>query len=306
MLAKTFANMDRITALAAANIGVAATVMFIKYVAYLTSGSVAIYSDALESIVNVVTAIAALVAVHISSKPADKDHPFGHHKAEFFAAIFEGAMIIVAALAILLKAYTAMRGNVMLTDPGLGIAINVLATVINAGWACLLINAGRIWRSAALTADGQHLATDVITSIGVLVGLGLAMITGWHILDPLLAAIVALNILWTGHKITLQSMSSLMDQAASPEIEAHIRKIIEANGEGAAQAHDIRTRQAGRALFIEFHLVVHGLMTVEAAHAICDRLEDAIEAEIEGSEVVIHVEPDFKAKSAAQPDVVRL
>lgn len=289
-------RFDRITVFAAVNIAVAAAVMGIKYLAYLYSGSVAIYSDALESIVNVVTAIAALVAVHISSKPADKNHPFGHHKAEFFAAIFEGAMIIVAALAILVKAYSAIRSGATLTDPGYGIAINAAAAAINAFWAYLLINRGTTWRSAALTADGWHLFTDVITSAGVLIGLLLAIVTGWHILDPILAAIVALNILWTGHKIALQSMSSLMDQAASPEIEARIRKVIEDNGTGAAQAHDIRTRQAGRALFIEFHLVVHGLMTVEAAHAICDRLEDAIEAEIEGSEVVIHVEPDHKAK----------
>jgi cation diffusion facilitator family transporter len=205
-------------------------------------------------------------------------------------------MIIVAALAILAKAYSAIKTGVTLTDPGYGIAINAAAALINAFWAYMLINRGTAWRSAALTADGWHLFTDVITSIGVLIGLVLAITTGWHILDPILAAIVALNILWTGHKITLQSMSSLMDQAASPDIEARIRTIIEANGEGAAQVHDIRTRQAGRALFIEFHLVVHGQMTVDEAHAICDRLEDAIEAAIEGSEVVIHVEPDHKAK----------
>lgn len=287
---------DRIASFATLNIAVAAAVMGIKYVAYLVSGSVAIYSDALESIVNVVTAIAALVAVRVSAKPADEDHQFGHHKAEFFSAIFEGAMIIVAALMILAKAYSAMRQETLLESPGMGLAINAMAAVINAGWAYLLINRGRIWKSAALSADGWHLVTDVVTSVGVLAGLSLAILTGWHILDPVLAAAVALNILWTGYKIALQSMSSLMDQAASPDIEARIRKVIEANGEGADQAHDIRTRQAGRALFIEFHLVVNGLMTVNAAHAICDRLEDAIEAEIEGSEVVIHVEPGHKAK----------
>lgn len=296
MAAPLSQRLDRVTLFAAVNIVVAAAVMGIKYLAYLYSGSVAIYSDALESIVNVVTAIAALVAVHISSKPADKNHPFGHHKAEFFAAIFEGAMIIVAAVAILAKAYSAITSGVTLVDPGYGIAINGAAALINAFWAYMLINRGTAWRSAALTADGWHLFTDVITSAGVLIGLLLAVTTGWHILDPILAAIVALNILWTGHRIALQSMSSLMDQAASPEIEARIRKVIEANGEGAAQVHDIRTRQAGRALFIEFHLVVHGQMTVDEAHAICDRLEDAIEAAIDGSEVVIHVEPDHKAK----------
>lgn len=289
-------DADRITRLATANIAVAAAVMGVKYVAYLASGSVALYSDALESIINVVTAAAALAAVRISSKPADADHQFGHHKAEFFAAIFEGAMIIVAALLILGKAYEAITTMTTLTSPGLGIAINAGAAAINAAWAALLINRGSIWRSPALTADGRHLVTDVVTSAGVIVGLGLAVATGWHILDPILAACIAAHILWSGYKLTIGSMSSLLDQAASPEIAQRISSIIEANGGGALEAHDIRTRQAGRALFIEFHLVVPGAMTVDDAHAICDRLETAIELEIEGSEVVIHVEPDHKAK----------
>jgi cation diffusion facilitator family transporter len=294
------APLDTIMRFAAVNIAVAAVVMGIKWVAYMVSGSVALYSDALESVVNVMTAGAALVAVRISTKPADADHPFGHHKAEFFAAIFEGAMIIVAALLILAKSYESLHASTALQQTSLGLVINAIAAVINALWAYALIQRGKIWRSAALTADGWHLVTDVITSVGVIIGLLLAMMTGWHVLDPLLAAAVALNILWTGYKIALQSMSSLMDQAASPGIEDRIRGIIAANGHGALQAHDIRTRQAGRALFIEFHLVVPGAMTVDEAHAICDRLEDAIEVEIEGSEAVIHVEPDHKAKSDAQ------
>ena len=287
---------DKLRLFATINIAVAAAVMAIKYLAYLVSGSVALYSDALESIVNVMTAVAALIAITISAKPADKDHPFGHHKAEFFAAIFEGAMIIVAALLILAKTYAALHEGARLESPGLGLAINSGAAGINAVWAYTLINRGKLWRSPALEADGHHLVTDVITSIGVLLGLGLAVLTGWHILDPLLAAAVALNILWTGYKIALESMSRLLDQAASPEIESRIKQVIAANGGGALQAHDMRTRQAGRALFIEFHLVVPGTMSVNDAHAICDRIENAIEAEIEGSEAVIHVEPDYKAK----------
>ena len=286
----------RIMLFAAINIAFAAAVMMIKFVAYWVSGSVALYSDALESGVNVATAAAAFLAVSYSAKPADADHPFGHHKAEFFAAIFEGAMIIVAAMLILYKAYNALSDGVVLRSPGMGMAFNAVAAAMNAAWAFLLIKLGRTWRSPALAADGQHLYSDVITSVGVLFGLGLAIVTGWHVLDPLLAAVVALHILWIGHRITLQSMSSLLDQAASPDIEQRIRRVIEANGDGALQAHDIRTRQAGRALFIEFHLVVPGAMTVEAAHIICDRLEHAIEAAIEGSEVVIHVEPDHKVK----------
>ncbi|MEQ1717606.1 MAG: cation diffusion facilitator family transporter [Hyphomicrobium sp.] len=290
-------TMDRASQVAAASIAVAAAVMAIKYLAFLITGSVALYSDALESIVNVMTAIVALMALRIGARPPDANHPFGHHKAEFFAAIFEGAMIIVAALLILTKAAAAMRQGTTLESPGTGLFVNAIATLINAAWAWILISRGRVWRSPALEADGWHLVTDVVTSVGVIIGLMLALMTGWYILDPLLAALVALNILWTGYRIALSSMSNLMDQAASPEIETRIRATIAKSADGALEAHDIRTRNAGRALFIEFHLVVSGAMSVTEAHAICDRIEDAIEKEIEGSEVVIHVEPDFKAKS---------
>lgn len=299
MTAKPQADSHRATIIAAASIAIAAAVMGIKYVAYLVTGSVALYSDALESVVNVMTAVVALIALYIGSRPPDKNHPFGHHKAEFFAAIFEGAMIIAAAVVILLKAISALQRGVTLEQPGLGLAINAAASTINAGWAWLLIDRGRKWRSPALVADGRHLITDVITSVGVIVGLALATVTGWLILDPLLAAAVAINILWAGYRLALESMSSLMDEAASPEIERRIRAAIEANGNGALQAHDIRTRQAGRALFIEFHLVVPGTMSVYDAHVICDRLEEALEEEIEGSQVVIHVEPDNKAKTVS-------
>ena len=284
------------TMIALASIVVAAAVMAIKYIAYLVTGSVALYSDALESIVNVMTAIVAVIALHIGSRPPDKNHPFGHHKAEFFAAIFEGAMIIVAAVVILIKAVNALSSGVKIEQPGLGMAINAVASVMNAGWAWLLIDRGRKMRSPALVADGRHLMSDVVTSAGVVVGLILATLTGWLFLDALLAAAVALYILWSGYHLALESMSSLMDQAASSEIQSEIRSVIASNGHGALQAHDIRTRLDGRALFIEFHLVVPSGMTVYDAHIICDRLEDAIEHQIEGSQVVIHVEPDNKAK----------
>jgi cation diffusion facilitator family transporter len=286
----------RIARIAVINIGVALTVVTLKYVAYAVSGSVALFSDALESIVNVMTAVAAYSAIRLSAKPADADHPFGHYKAEFLAAMFEGAMIAVAAVLIMIKAYSGLVNGVEIVNPGLGLAINVLSTVINAGWAWAMIRWGTDWRSPALVADGQHLFTDVITSVGVVIALLVAILTGWHILDPLIAAAVATHILFMGYNIATDSMSRLMDQAASPDIEGRIRGVIEANGHGALEAHDIRTRQAGRALFIEFHLVVPGTMTVDDAHVICDRLEDSIEQSIEGSEVVIHVEPEHKAK----------
>lgn len=289
-------KIRRIARVATANIAVALIVIVLKYVAYAVSGSVALFSDALESIVNVMTAIAAYIAIRMSAKPPDADHPFGHYKAEFLAAMFEGAMIAVAAVLILIKAYSGLVEGVALEHSFLGLSINALSTLINAGWAWALIRWGTDWRSPALIADGQHLFTDVVTSVGVVVGLIVAIMTGWHILDPLIAAIVAVHILTMGYRIATQSMSRLMDQAASPEIEVRIRGVIEANGHGALEAHDIRTRQAGRALFIEFHLVVPGSMTVDEAHVICDRLEDSIEQSIAGSEVVIHVEPEYKAK----------
>ena len=287
---------SKIGNIARVNIAIALAVVVLKYIAYEVSGSVALFSDALESLVNVVTAVAALVAIRVSSKPADFDHPFGHHKAEFLAAMFVGAMIAVVAVLILIKAYSGLVYGVRLENSGLGIALNASAAVVNAAWASMLVKQGTSGRSPALVADGHHLWTDVITSVGVIIGLALAVLTGWHFLDPLIAAIVALNILWMGYKIAMQSMSRLLDQAASPEIEQSIRGVIETNGIGALEAHDIRTRQAGRALFIEFHLVVPGSMTVDEAHVICDRLENSIERTIEGSEVVIHVEPEYKAK----------
>ena len=288
---------------AVTSIGLAFAVMGIKYVAYLLTDSVALFSDALESIVNVLTAIAALIAIRIGAQPPDRRHPFGHHKAEYFAAVLQGTLIIVAALAIFHEAYGALRNPRALDEPALGLLVNGLATGINCAWALLLINWGAAWKSPALSGDGHHIMTDVITSVGVLGGLILATLTGWSILDPLLAVVVAINILRIGYGLTTKSMSQLMDEAASPEIEARIHAAIKANADGALQAHDIRTRTAGPATFIEFHLVVPGAMSVETAHTICDRLEGAIESQIEGADVVIHVEPEYKAKHKGAVDV---
>lgn len=282
---------------ASASIAVALTVMAIKYLAYAVTGSVALLSDALESIVNLVTAIAALIAIRVSKRPADKRHPFGHHKAEYFSAALEGMLIIVAALFILREAYDALLVPRALTEPALGILINVAATLLNAVWAWFLISRGRAWRSPALAADGWHILADVVTSLGVLAGLVLAAATRWYVLDPLLAAMVAIHILWAGFKLATESLSGLMDETAGAEIEDRIRGLITSNGDGALQVHDIRTRTAGSVTFVEFHLVVPGSMTVAQSHVICDRLEAAIEVGIPGAEVIIHVEPEHKAKA---------
>lgn len=284
---------------AMASIVIAAVVMAIKYLAYWKTGSVALLSDALESIVNVMTAIAALIAIRLSERPADRHHQFGHHKAEYFSAVLEGILIVLAAAMILREAWQALAHPRTLTEPVAGLAISLVATALNAAWATFLVRRGAAMRSPALVADGWHLATDVFTSIGVLVGLILAIATGWSFLDPLLASLVAVNILVAGWKLIRTSLSSLMDQAVDPDTARSIRGVIEANLAGAIEAHDVRTRGAGRAIFIEFHLVVPAAMTVGEAHVICDRLEDAIGRQVEGAEVVIHVEPEHEAKRPA-------
>ncbi len=282
--------------MAIASIAVACAVLAIKYVAYWTTDSVALYSDALESIVNVVTAAVALVAVRISARPADRQHQFGHHKAEYFSAVLEGVLIIVAALLILHAAWEALRTPRAFTEPWLGLAISCVATAINAAWSWALIRKGRLWRSPALVADGWHLFSDVASSVGVVIGLALAVVTGWKILDPALAALVALNILFAGWRLVSSSVSGLMDEAVDRDLARRIRALISESASGAIEAHDLRTRSAGRATFIDFHLVVPGTMSVADAHRICDRIERALEAEIEGAEVVIHVEPEGEAR----------
>lgn len=279
------------------SIAVALAVMALKYLAYARTGSVALLSDALESIVNVITAIAAFGAVKLSARPPDKSHPYGHHKIEYFSAVIEGALIVVAALLILHEAWGAIWNPRSIDAPVEGLLISGVATAINGGWSYYLVTYGRKVLSRAIEADGWHLFTDVVTSIGVIVGLGLAAVTGWPILDPLLAVAVALHILHAGFQIARDSVSGLMDEAASPEIQDRIRSLIRANGDGALQVHDIRTRHAGPVTFIEFHLVVPGTMTVSDSHDICDRLEQAIRDNIQGAQTSIHVEPEFKAKS---------
>jgi cation diffusion facilitator family transporter len=290
-------QVPRVSRIAAVSIAVAIAVMAIKYVAYLRTGSVALYSDALESIVNVVTASVALIAVRIGAQPADRDHQFGHHKAEYISAVLEGALIIVAALLILTEAMEAILNPRQIDRPIEGIVINAVATALNGGWSWFLINRGRAWRSPALAADGWHLLGDVATSLGVLAGLVIVAVTGIGILDPLLASAVAFYILWIGWRLMRGSASGLMDEAVTAEVAAEINRVIAGNAIGALQVHDIRTRIAGRATFIEFHLVVPGGMTVETSHEICDRLEAALEQAIDGAEVLIHVEPEHKAKS---------
>ncbi|MBW7057774.1 cation diffusion facilitator family transporter [Paracoccus bogoriensis] len=282
--------------LAAGSILLGLAVLALKTLAWWLTGSVALLSDALESIVNVAAAIAALVAIRVAQRPADQGHPYGHHKAEFISAVIEGVLIILAALLILHQAWGALQSPRELEQPGLGLAVNALASALNGLWCWVLIRQGRRRRSPALVADGKHLMTDVISSLGVLAGIGLALATGWMILDPILAMLVGVNILWSGWKVVTASVSGLMDEAVSDRSLSEIRQIISDRAEGAIEAHDLRTRHAGRATFIDFHLVVDGQTTVAEAHDICDRIEAALKENLPDAQITIHVEPEHKAK----------
>lgn len=282
--------------IAVGSIVVGVIVLALKALAWWMTGSVALLSDALESTVNVATAIAALIAIKVAAKPADRDHPYGHHKAEFFSAVLEGVMIIIAALLILREAWNGFQNPHVLDAPASGLLINILASAINGYWCWVLIRGGKRLKSPALVADGHHLLTDVISSAGVVIGVALAVISGWSVLDPALAALVAVNILWSGWKVIASSLSGLMDEAVSDETLEQIRTTISDTAEGAIEAHDLRTRHAGPRTFIDFHLVVDGNTTVTEAHAICDRIELALKQKLPEAQIAIHVEPEHKAK----------
>ena len=288
--------MNRTTILALGSLFVGITVLGIKILAWKMTGSVALMSDALESIVNVATAAAALLAVIYASRPPDANHPYGHHKAELFSAVLEGVMIVAAALAILHEAWGAFFAPRVIEAPVAGLLVNGAASMLNAFWCWMLINEGRKLRSPALVADGKHLRTDVVSSIGVAFGVVIAVVTGLPWLDPLMAVLVALNILWAGWGVMRQSVGGLMDESLPEDMLEEIRKVIATEATGAYQAHDLRTRQAGSAIFIEFHLVVPGDSTVHEAHEVCDRVEAALDRLLPGSITTIHVEPEEKAK----------
>lgn len=281
--------------IAFASIGIAIIVLALKALAAWWSGSVALLSDAIESIVNVVTAIAALAAIRYAAQPADDDHPFGHDKAEYFVALLEALLIGAAAWSIFERAFDAFHAGRAVSVPLSAYLASIAAGLINAVWCVWLIRRGRELRSTALVSDGWHLFSDVMSSAGVLVGVVLAQLTGIFWFDPLLAALVAVNILWSGYALLKLSVAGLMDMAPDKETREAIARAILASGAGALQAHDIRARSTARTIFIEFHLVVSGQMEVARAHVLCDRIEATLKSEIPGASVTIHVEPDDKA-----------
>lgn len=282
--------------MAAGSIAVGFVVLALKAAAWWITGSAGLFSDAAESTVNVVAAVVALLALRFAAQPADANHPYGHDKAEFFAAVIEGSLIVLAAVLIVEQAWQSFLHPSPLEQPGLGLALNAGSSVLNVVWAVLLGRRGRELRSPALTADGKHLMADVVTSAAVLIGVGLVMQTGIIWLDPAVAVLAAAYVLVSGILVIKGSVGGLMDAAPSTGIVRRIREIVGLQAAGAIEAHDLRTRHAGRLTFLEFHLVVPGTMPVQVAHDICDRIEAALKAEMDGLMITIHVEPEGKAK----------
>lgn len=285
--------------IALGSILVALLVLALKLMAWRLTGSVALYSDALESIINVATASIVWQAVRIGARPADDDHPFGHHKAEYFSAVICGVLIVLAALLILREAGLALMSSSVPRIDGPGVALAGLASLVNFVWARYLIRQSVRLRSPALAADGRHVMSDVWTSLGALAGLGAVFVTGWHSLDAAIAILVGLNILREGSTVIRGSVDGLMDKALDEEESACIHSTILANADGAIEVHDLRTRSAGTVRFAEFHLVVDGEMSVAESHRICDRLERALQETLPGLEVIIHIEPGWERKEHA-------
>ena len=288
--------MQTATSIARLSIGVGLTVMACKGLAWWLTGSAALYSDALETVVNVAASLMALYALRVADRPADREHPFGHAKAEFLAAGGEGALIVAAALSIFQHAWVTWLHPHALDTPLLGLALNMTASGINLVWAQVLRRTAAATRSPALTADSRHLMADVATGAGVAIGVALVVVTGKLWLDPVVAAATAIYVLWSGLRLINASVNALLDEAPNDATMDQIRAIIRANAKGAQEAHDLRTRQAGRLTFLEFHLVVPGDMRVAEAHEICDRIEAAFRRDMDHLIVNIHVEPEHKAK----------
>lgn len=267
-----------------------ATMALKGYAAWLT-GSLGLLSDALESLVNLGAALIALYTLRVATREPDEKHPFGYSKAEYFSAAVEGALILLAALAIMVAALPRMASPQPIQRFDVGIFIALVAAAFNLGTALVLLRAGKRHDSIALEADAHHLLTDVWTSIGVVAGVGATVLTGWLALDPLIAIAVAVNIVWVGAKVLRRSVLGLMDRALpEPDLE-RIRGILEPYRARGLDYHALRTRRAGRLRLVEMHLLVPGEMSVREGHGIADEIEDRIRAALPGSAVLTHLEP---------------
>ena len=274
------------------SITTAVATIALKVIAAAVTGSVGFLSDALESGVNLVAAVVGFVAIKIAAKPADANHQFGHGKAEYVSALVEGVMIFVAAAMIIYTAIRRLLDPQPLEQPGLGLLLSLVASLLNLGVGLLLVRAGRQHRSVTLQADGKHLLTDVWTSVGVLLGIGAVSLTDWLWLDPVIAFAVGLNILWTGYKLLKESLSSLLSESLPKEEHAQLDALLNE----LEERHDVeitsrRTVASGRNRLVYLTMDVPGQWTVLHSHTVADRIEDAIDELFPGAEVFIHVEP---------------
>ncbi|MBM7229980.1 MULTISPECIES: cation diffusion facilitator family transporter [Dietzia] len=274
------------------SVATAIVTIALKVGAWWVTGSVGLLSDAAESVVNLVAAVIALGAISVSERPADDDHQYGHSKAEYFSAGVEGAMIFVAAAFILVVSVERLINPAPLEALGVGLAISVVAAVLNGVVGLVLVRAGVRHRSPTLRADGKHLLTDVITSVGVVVGLALAWVTGWQVLDPIVAIGVGLNILFIGYRLVHESGMGLMDATLPDEDNRMIEEVLERHREpGRVDFHELRTRESGKWRFVEFHALVPGEWSVERGHDLVETVEQEIHAALPNSHITTHIEP---------------
>ena len=273
------------------SIAAAVATILLKGVAWWITGSVGLLSDALESFVNLAGALMALAMLSLAALPADDNHAYGHGKAEYFSSAFEGFLIAVAAALIAWQAIERLLAPQPLEAVGVGLVVSVVASAVNLLTARTLMNVGRRFRSITLEADAQHLMTDVITSIGVIVGVGLVWLTGWLWLDPVLALAVAVNILWTGWQLMRRSTAGLMD-VALPEVERNaIDAVLDRYRAQGLEFHALRTRQAGTRAFVTLHVLVPGDWTVQKGHDWSERIEGDIRGAVPHANVTTHLEP---------------
>lgn len=282
--------------IARASIGVSVVVLAIKYAAFWVSGSEALLSDAIETILNVIAAAGTLWALSIAALPADDNHPYGHGKAEYLSAVIEGVLVVLTALGIMVIAVHDWMHPTPVHAPFQGVALNALAGIVNLVWARILIGFGRKNSSQALLAAGEHVQSDVWATVALVIGVSLIPLVKWDRLDAVLSALVALNVLRAGFSMMSISMSGLMDETPGADTVETVKSIISVSGTGALEAHDLRMRKVGVLHFVEFHLVVPSEMSVHDAHEICDSIEAALRKELGRASIHIHVEPADKAK----------
>lgn len=273
------------------SIGAAVLTIALKFGAYLLTGSVGLLSDALESGVNLAAALVAFWAISFAAKPPDATHAFGHSKAEYFSSGLEGALILVAAVSIGVTAWSRLLHPAPLEQLGLGLGLSLAATAVNGGVALVLLRAGRRLRSITLRADAHHLLTDVWTSVGVVLGLLLVKLTGWLVLDPVIALLVAVNIVWTGVKLLRETGSGLLDSALPAAEQQIVTAILSDYDSQGIQFHALRTRVAGSRRFVTFHILVPGKWTVQRGHDLCEEIELAISKALPDTHVMTHLEP---------------